>query len=115
MANTQAILQKLDSFENLYRQDKYDRVLSENVALKGQLSQSQQNQYISSVIQANTTPIVGALNHLQGEVDSIKCKMPPTVAVPYPQLRAFNTDCYNAAMFGTLSGEMYGLNSQCGC
>lgn len=115
MANTQAILQKLDSFENLYRQDKYDRVLSENVALKGQLSQSQQNQYISSVIQANTTPIVGALNHLQGEVDSIKCKMPPTVAVPYPQLRAFNTDCYNAAMFSTLSGEMYGLNSQCGC
>lgn len=113
LANTQAILQKIDSFENMYRQDKYDRVLAENLALKGQLSQSQQNQYISATVQANSAPIVGALNTLQSEVESIKCKMPPTVSVPYPQLRAFNTDCYQAAAFGALSGEMYGLNNQC--
>lgn len=113
LANTQAILQKIDSFENLYRQDKYDRVLAENLALKGQLSQSQQNQYISATVQANSAPIIGALNTLQSEVESIKCKMPPTVSVPYPQLRAFNTDCYQAAAFGALSGEMYGLNNQC--
>lgn len=113
LANTQAILQKIDNFENLYRQDKYDRVLAENLALKNQLSQSQQNQYISATVQANSAPIVGALNTLQSEVESIKCKMPPTVSVPYPQLRAFNTDCYQAAAFGALSGEMYGLNNQC--
>lgn len=113
LANTQAILQKIDNFENLYRQDKYDRVLAENISLKGQLSQTQQNQYIAATVQANSAPIAGALNNLQSEVESIKCKMPPTVSVPYPQIRAFNTDCFQAAAFGALSGEMYGANNQC--
>lgn len=122
LANTQAILQKIDSFENLYRQDKYDNLLAKNATLTGELSQLRQNQYISATIQANTAPILNRVDALQGDVDGIKCKMPPTVAVPYPQIKAYNSDCFNAAAFGAAAGtfaaEGYGVtpfSAGCGC
>ena len=118
LANTQAILQKIDSFENIYRQDKMDRLNSENLALKGQISQANQNQYIAATVQANTAPIVNRLNSLQGDVDGIKCKLPNTVSVPYPQLQCYKPEIARAAAFGAFAGDTfanYGLNSQCGC
>lgn len=115
LANTQAILQKIDNFENIYRQDKMDRLTSENLALKGQISQANQNQYIAATVQANTAPIVNRLNSLQGDVDGIKCKLPNTVSVPYPQLAVYNPEIARAAAYGAFAGENYGLNTQCGC
>lgn len=97
LANTQAILQKIDNFENIYRQDKMDRLTSENLALKGQISQANQNQYIAATVQANTAPIVNRLNSLQSDVDGIKCKLPNTVSVPYPQLAVYNPEIARAA------------------
>lgn len=118
LANTQAIIQKIDSFENLYRQDKYDTLLAKNTALTGELSQLRQNQYIASSV---TAPILAQVNALQSDVDSIKCKMPNTVPVVYPQIKAFNTDCYNAAAFGAAAGTFaaegytpFGAGN-CGC
>lgn len=115
LANTQAILQKIDNFENIYRQDKMDRLTSENLALKGQISQANQNQYIAATVQANTAPIVNRLNSLQSDVDGIKCKLPNTVSVPYPQLAVYNPEIARAAAYGAFVGENYGLNTQCGC
>lgn len=115
LANTQAILQKIDNFENIYRQDKMDRLTSENLALKGQISQANQNQYIAATVQANTAPIVNRLNSLQSDVDGIKCKLPNTVSVPYPQLAVYNPEIARAAAYGAFAGENYGLNAQCGC
>ena len=115
LANTQAILQKIDNFENIYRQDKMDRLTSENLALKGQISQDNQNQYIAATVQANTAPIVNRLNSLQSDVDGIKCKLPNTVSVPYPQLAVYNPEIARAAAYGAFAGENYGLNTQCGC
>lgn len=115
LANTQAILQKIDNFENIYRQDKMDRLTSENLALKGQISQANQNQYIAATVQANTAPIVNRLNSLQSDVDGIKCKLPNTVSVPYPQLAVYNPEIARAAAYGAFTGENYGLNTQCGC
>lgn len=115
LANTQAILQKIDNFENIYRQDKMDRLTSENIALKGQISQANQNQYIAATVQANTAPIVNRLNSLQSDVDGIKCKLPNTVSVPYPQLAVYNPEIARAAAYGAFAGENYGLNTQCGC
>lgn len=115
LANTQAILQKIDNFENIYRQDKMDRLTSENLALKGQISQANQNQYIAATVQANTVPIVNRLNSLQSDVDGIKCKLPNTVSVPYPQLAVYNPEIARAAAYGAFAGENYGLNTQCGC
>ena len=115
LANTQAILQKIDNFENIYRQDKMDRLTSENLALKGQISQANQNQYIAATVQANTAPIVNRLNSLQSDVDGIKCKLPNTVSVPYPRLAVYNPEIARAAAYGAFAGENYGLNTQCGC
>lgn len=118
LANTQAILQNLNEFKQLYQSDKMDRLTAENLALKGQISQANQNSYISATIQANTAPILNRINALQNDVDGIKCKMPPTVAVPYPQLQAFNPEIARAAAFGAYAGDFaanYGVNGQCGC
>lgn len=117
LANTQAILQNLNEFKQLYQSDKMDRLTAENLALKGQISQANQNSYIAATIQANTAPILNRINALQGDVDGIKCKMPPTVAVPYPQLQAFNPEIARAAAFGAYAGDFaanYGAG-QCGC
>lgn len=118
LANTQAIIQKIDSFENLYRQDKLDKLTADNLALKGQISQANQNQYIAATIQANTAPISNRLNALQSDVDGIKCKLPNTVSVPYPQLSVYNPEVFKAAAYGAFAGDTfanYGLNAQCGC
>lgn len=118
LANTQAILNNLNEFKALYQSDKMDRLTAENLALKGQISQANQNAYIAATVQANTVPIANAVNNLQKEVDGIKCKMPPTVAVPYPQLQAFNPEIARAAAFGAYAGDFaanYGVNGQCGC
>lgn len=118
LANTQAILAKVDAFEARYQADKVANLTAENLALKGQISQANQNAYIGATINAATTPIVNRLNALQGDVDNIKCKMPPTVAVPYPQLQAFNPEIARAAAWGAYAGDFaanYGANTQCGC
>lgn len=115
LANTQAILNNLNEFKALYQSDKMDRLTAENLALKGQISQANQNAYISATIQANTAPIAGALNNLQGEVDAIKCKMPPTVSVPYPQLQAFNPEIARAAALGAYAGDAVYGRGGCGC
>lgn len=117
LANTNAIIAKIDSFENLYRQDKYDALLAKNTALTGELSQMRQNQYILNSV---TAPITAQINALQNDVDGIKCKMPNTVPVVYPQIKAFNSDCYNAAAFGAAAGtyaaEGFGpFSANCGC
>lgn len=117
LANTNAIIAKIDSFENLYRQDKYDTLLAKNTALTGELSQLRQNQYILNSV---TAPITAQINALQNDVDGIKCKMPNTVPVVYPQIKAFNADCFNAAAYGAAAGtyaaEGFGpYSAGCGC
>lgn len=118
LQNTRDVIAEIRDFKNLYQQDKMDRLTAENLALKGQISQSNQNGYFAATIQANTAPIANAINNLQKEVDNIKCKMPPTVSVPYPQLQAFNPEIAKAAAWGAYAGDFaaaYGTNAQCGC
>lgn len=117
--NTQSIIAKLDAMEARHQQERLDALTADNLALRGQISQANQNAYINATIMAATTPIVNRLNNIQGDVDGIKCKMPPTVAVPYPQLSVFNPECYRAAAFGAAAGtyaaEGYGPYNNCGC
>lgn len=116
--NTQAILQRLDAAEARHQMERLDAMTAENIALKGQISQANQNAYFNATINAATAPIVNRLNSLQGDVDGIKCKLPNTVSVPYPQLSVYNPECFRAAAFGAYAGDMaanYGIGSQCGC
>lgn len=116
-ANNQAILAKLDAMEARHCQEKIDQLTSEKLALQGQISQLNQNGFISATIQANTAPLANALNNLQSEVDAIKCKLPNTVSVPYPQLRCFNPEVFQAAAAGAYAGDVAAAANygRCGC
>lgn len=116
-ANTNAILSKLDAMETRALQDKLDAKNNQILALTNQLSQEHQNNYFGQVVAQATAPINSALAGLKSEVDGIKCKLPPTVAVPYPQLQAFNPECFRAAAYGAFAGDVAAnsVNPYCGC
>lgn len=115
-ANTQSLLAKIDQFENLYRQDKYDNLLAMNTSLVNELSQLKQNQYIASTV---TAPLIAQINSLQSQVSGIVNKMPNTVPVVYPQISAVNTSAFNSAALGAAygtnlaDGGYYGSNCNC--
>lgn len=91
-AQTALINDKFCALEMREMQSKIDALAADKAALIGQISQSQQNQYIAAML----API-------QAEVAGIKAAMPPTVAVPYPQLQAVPTGyaglCYGGTVF----------------
>lgn len=53
------------------------------------------------------------------DVDGIKCKLPNTVSVPYPQLSCYNPEIFRAAAMGAYAGDAafngVGYNNGCGC
>lgn len=86
--------------------------------LIAQLSNEHQTAAVGTMINQATAPIVTRLNTLQSDVDGIKCKLPNTVSVPYPQLSVYNPEIFRAAAYGAFAGDTYanyGLSSQCGC
>lgn len=92
--NTQAILSKLSEMQTQTLQDKLDAERDKNTALKGEISQLNQNQYIAGVVGQSLAPLNAALAGLNKEVDDIKCKLPNTVNVQYPNLVAVNATPY---------------------
>ena len=92
--NTQAVLGKLAEMQTQNLQDKLEAERDKNTALKGEISQLNQNQYIAGVVGQSLAPINGALAALNKEVDDIKCKLPSTVQVQYPNLVAVNATPY---------------------
>lgn len=78
--------------------------------LKTKLALKDQNDFVQATINAGLQPLYGAIQKLQSDLDGLKCKMPPTVNVPYPQLKAFNADAAYAAAWA----QQY-ANKDCGC
>ncbi len=117
LANTNAILSKLDDMRNQALQDKIAALTTQNATLQGEISQRNQNATILNAVGQQIAPLAAGLQALQGDVDSIKCKLPNTVSVPYPNLTAINTDLYRAAAYGTFAGDVaYGRSGYgCGC
>ena len=99
-ANTNAILAKLDAIQNQALQDKIAQLTAHNSTLQSEISQRNQNATILNAVSQQIAPIAAGLQALQGDVDGIKCKLPPTISVPYPTVTAVNTDLYRAAAFG---------------
>lgn len=79
--------------------------------LKTKLALKDQNDFVQATINAGLQPLYGMVQKLQSDVDGMKCKMPPTVSVPWPQLRAYNPDAAVAAQW---AAQQYG-NKDCGC
>ena len=118
-ANTQSIIAKLDAIQNQALLDKIDTLREKNSTLISQLSNEHQTAAVGSMINQATAPIVTRLNDLQSDVDGIKCKLPNTVSVPYPQLSCYNPEIFRAAAMGAYAGDAafngVGYNSGCGC
>jgi len=68
-------------------QEKIDGLLSSNNALRSQIDNANQTAAITSYVNSLVSPIAK-------EVDDIKCKMPQTVPVTWPNLAAVNTTPY---------------------
>lgn len=79
--------------------------------LKVQLQLKEQNDFTQATLNAGLQPIYGMLQKLQSDIDDVKCKQPPTVNVPWPQLRVYNPD---AAVTAQWVAQQYG-NRDCGC
>ena len=107
-ANTNAILAKLDAMQNQALQDKIAALTAQNSTLQAEISQRNQNATILNSVSQQIAPLVAGLQALQGDVDGIKCKLPPTISVPYPTVTAVNTDLYKAAAFGAAAGGYAG-------
>lgn len=78
--------------------------------LKVQLQLKEQNDFTQATINAGLQPLYALVQGLKSDVDGIKCKLPPTVNVPYPQLKAFNPDAALAAQWAAQYA-----NRDCGC
>jgi hypothetical protein len=109
--NNQSILDKLASMETRALQDKLDVAREKNTQLSGEISQLNQNQYIAGVVGQSMAPLNAQLAALNKEVDDIKCKLPNTVNVEYPNLVAVNATPYvNGGFYGNSGYNYYGGN-----
>ena len=107
-AQTQAILAKLDAAETRVLQDKLDAERQKSATLAAQLNNEHQTQTIKGSVAQQIAPLVAGIQALQGEVDGIKCKLPNTVSVPYPQLSVYNPEIARAAAYGAAAGNYAG-------
>ena len=110
-ANTQAILAKLDAMQNQAQQDKIASLTTQLAAAQSEISQRNQNATILNAVGQQIAPLAAGLQALQGDVEKVKCSLPPTISVPYPTVTAVNTDLYKAAAYGAAAGNYAG----CGC
>lgn len=117
LANTNAVLAKLDAMQNQALQDKITALTAEKATLTAEISQRNQNSTILNNVSQQIAPLVAGLQSLQSDVDGIKCRMPQTVPVQYPNIVGVNLDTYRAAAFGAYAGDAaYGRGGYgCGC
>jgi hypothetical protein len=107
-ANTNAILAKLDAMQNQALQDKIAALTAEKATLQSEISQRNQNATILNAVGQQIAPLAAGLQTLQSDVDGIKCKLPNTVPVQWPNIVGVNTDLYKAAAVGAAAGQYAG-------
>ena len=118
-SNHLALMGKLDQMQTQAMQDKLDALREKNSALVAQISNEHQTQALQAYQAQIITPVNTALAALQAEVAGIKCKLPNTVSVPYPQLKTYNPEVFQAAAMGAYAGDVAAANAAstvgCGC
>ena len=117
-SNHLALMGKLDQMQTQAMQDKLDSLREKNSALVAQISNEHQTQALQAYQAQIITPVNAALAALQAEVAGIKCKLPNTVSVPYPQLKTYNPEVFQAAAMGAYAGDVAANAAStvgCGC
>lgn len=92
--NFLALDNKIDQLES----NRKDREIT---ALTAKVATLESQNFTTGIIGQAVAPINAQLGQLAREVDDIKCKMPETVSVQYPNLQVFNATPY-------VSGGFYG-------
>ena len=85
--NFLAIDNKIDAMESNRKDREITALTAEVATLKSQ-------NFTTGVVQQAVAPVIGQLNGLAREVDDIKCRMPETVSVQYPNLKVYNATPY---------------------
>lgn len=117
-SGTAAILAKIDQMNVQHLQDKLDAERDARFALKAQLDNEHQTQLLMQSQAQMLAPVNGTLADLSQRLGKIECQLPPTVAVPYPQLSVYNPEVYRAAAYGAFQGDVAAravTSGGCGC
>ena len=91
--NYLALDNKLDAMES----NRKDREIT---ALTAQVAKLESQNFTAGIVQQAVAPLNAAINGIAREVDDIKCSMPQTVPVQWPQIQAINTTPYAGNYFG---------------
>lgn len=81
-ANTNAIIAKLDAMQNQALIDKIDALREKNNEQAVVINNAQQSAAFNQMLNSYTAPIANAVNSLQTELASVKCRLPETVTLP---------------------------------
>lgn len=81
-ANTNAIIAKLDAMQNQALLDKIDALRERNSEQAVIINNAQQSAAFNQMLNSYTAPIANAVNSLQTELASVKCRLPETVTLP---------------------------------
>lgn len=92
-----ALDNKIDALES----NRKDREIT---ALTAEVAQLKSQNFTTGVVQQAVAPILGQLSALSNEVDDIKCKMPSTVPVQYPNIVGVNATPY-MGYYGNIGGN----------
>ena len=99
---TTFINEKFCDLEKRELQDKITNLTANNALLRSQIDNTNQTAAITSYVNGLVSPIAK-------EVNDIKCSMPQTVPVQWPQLTAVNTTPYvSGGFYGQPWGGFYG-------
>ena len=91
---------KIDAMES----SRKDREIT---ALTAKVAQLESQNFTTGVVQQAVAPVLGQIAALNKEVDDIKCKLPNTINVEYPQVAVVNTTPYMGGVYGN---NYYGNN-----
>ncbi len=97
--NYLALDNKIDQMESSRKDREITALTAEVATLKSQ-------NFTASLMAQSLAPVNAALASLNKEVDDIKCKLPNTINVEYPQVSVVNTTPY---MGGIYPGYGYGV------
>lgn len=99
--NYLALNNKIDALES----SRKDREIT---SLTAQVAKLESQNFTAGIVQQAVAPLNAQLNNLANEVDDIKCKLPSTINVEYPQVSVVNTTPYMGGFYGQPWGGFYG-------
>ena len=97
--------------------DKIDALREKNSEQAVIINNAQQSAAFNQMLNSYTAPIANAVNSLQTELASVKCRLPETVTLPYSCATAVPSSLfYNGAVgINTFGTGFNGWNAGCGC